>query len=158
MAGRRRRIHADTSVFGGVFDEEYAEASGTVFALVRTGRFNLVLSRVVENEIAGAPVEVSELFGDMLRYAEVAMTSEAAVDLQRAYLEAGIVSERYALDALHVALATVSGCSVIVSWNFRHIVHFRKVPMYNAVNIDQGYPIITICSPPEVIEYEEEEV
>ena len=37
-------------------------------------------------------------------------------------------------DALHVAVATVSGCSVIVSWNFKHIVNYRKIPLYNAIN------------------------
>lgn len=41
-----------------------------------------------------------------------------------AYLQAGIVTPRYFDDALHVALATVSGYTLIVSWNFQHIVHF----------------------------------
>ena len=38
------------------------------------------------------------------------------------------------LEDRDVALATVSKCSLIVSWNFKHIVHFEKIPLYNAVN------------------------
>jgi len=53
------------------------------------------------------------------------VTSEAE-DLQQAYVDAGIVPPSAKMDALHVALATVSGCSMIVSWNFRHIVHFQS--------------------------------
>jgi hypothetical protein len=55
-----------------------------------------------------------------------------------------------------VALATVTGCAVIVSWNFQHIVHFQKIPLYNAVNVLKGYRSIAIFSPREVILYEDE--
>jgi hypothetical protein len=64
------------------------------------------------------------------------------------------VSKKYSTDAMHVALATVAGARVIVSWNFKHIVNFRKIPMYNAINVMQGYNNIGIYSPMEVTEYE----
>ena len=38
-----------------------------------------------------------------------------------------------------------------VSWNFQHIVHFQKIPQYNAVNALHGYNSIAIHSPREVI-------
>jgi len=78
--------------------------------------------------------------------------------LRDAYLQAKIVTPKYADDALHVALATVAGCTLIVSWNFQHIVHFQKIPLYNAINVLQGYQPIAIYSPREVIHYEDEEV
>jgi hypothetical protein len=28
---------------------------------------------------------------------------------------------------------------MIISWNFKHIVHFQKIPKYNAVNALNGY-------------------
>ncbi len=61
-------------------------------------------------------------------------------------------------DALHVALATVSGCSLIVSWNFKHIVHFEKIPLYNAINAVNGFANIAIFSPLEVIKYEDQKI
>jgi len=54
-----------------------------------------------------------------------------------------------------VAVATVAECDVIVSWNFKHIVNFRKIPLFNAVNVLNGYRQISIYSPLEVINYEE---
>jgi len=44
---------------------------------------------------------------------------------------------------------------IIVSWNFRHIVNFRKIPLFNAVSVLKGYRQIAIHSPMEVISYEE---
>jgi len=78
--------------------------------------------------------------------------------LQQAYLRHGIVGQTALADALHVALATVSACRAIVSWNFRHIVHFQKIPLYNGVNRTEGYFEIDIHSPQEVIAYEDEDI
>ncbi len=72
-------------------------------------------------------------------------------------MQAGIVTEKWKADALHIAAATVRACPVVVSWNFKHIVNFRKVSQYNAVNLLQGYSSLSIVSPPEVIGYYEEE-
>jgi hypothetical protein len=44
-----------------------------------------------------------------------------------------------------------------ISWNFKHIVHFEKIPLYNAVNTLQGYHAIAIYSPQEVISYDDNE-
>lgn len=115
--------------------------------------FVLLLS-VVKAEIESAPKKVKDFFDDMLRYAEIVDVTADALKLRDSYLQSGIVTAKYSNDALHVALATVSDCDVIVSWNFKHIVHFEKIPLYNAVNILQGYQQISIFSPLEVIRYE----
>ncbi len=143
-------VYADTSVFGGAFDEEFYQASQFFFDMVRQGHFNLLTSVVVQAEVVA-------FFERMLNFAEIVEISEEALQLQRAYLDAGIVTEKWAADALHVALATVGGCSMIVSWNFKHIVHFSKIPLYNAVNTFSGYPSIAIHSSQETINYEDEE-
>ena len=150
------RVYADTSVFGGLFDEEFKVTSQIFFDQVKNGVFALVTSAIVQDEIALAPPEVMNVFDEMLKVCDVADVSEHALSLRDAYLHSRIVSQKYSDDALHVAVATVSGCTLIVSWNFRHIVHFQKIPLYNAVNAIQGYPQIAIFSPLEVISYEEE--
>lgn len=44
MTKRPIKIYADTSVYGGVFDEEFAEASKAFFDLVRSGEYTLCVS------------------------------------------------------------------------------------------------------------------
>ncbi len=149
------RIYADTSVFGGVFDEEFQGPSKTFFDAIKKSRFLLVTSELVRQEIQAGPKSVRELFFDILPIVDIADITAEALKLQRAYTDAGILSEKHSTDALHVALATVSRASLIVSWNFRHIVNFQKIPMYNAVNTLNGYSEIAIYSPLEVIEYED---
>ena len=158
MADTPFAVYADTSVFGGVLDEEFDQPSQAFFDQVRERRFRLVTSALVRAELEFAPQEVRHQIEEMLTVAELAELSEESLNLRNAYLQAGIVSEKWAGDALHVALATVSNCSAIVSWNFQHIVHFQKISLYNGVNAAKGYPKIAIHSPKEVIVYEDEDL
>jgi predicted nucleic acid-binding protein len=148
------RIYLDTSVFGGVFDEEFRRPSRMLFDQIQSGLYTLVTSAVVQQEMIGAPKEVTTLFDEMIPIAELVEISEQSLELRNAYLDAKIVSQNYSDDALHVALATVANCKLLASWNFKHIVHFNKISYYNAVNVLNGYNLISIFSPREVIIYE----
>lgn len=144
------RAYVDTSVFGGAFDEEFRHDSRAFLQHVREGRVRIILSPVVTQEIAVAPIHVQELAGEFAENADHAPITIGAVDLQNAYLAAQVVGRSNMTDALHVALATVHRADTIVSWNFRHIVNFRRIQMYNGINLIQGYNTIAIYSPREV--------
>ena len=150
---KKKRVYVDTSVFGGVFDEEFRNASFIFFDQIKKGEFSIVTSPVVIDEILLAPVEVQELYNNLQQFIEVIEISNEVLDLRDAYLSAKIVTKKYSNDALHVAFATISECSIIVSWNFKHIVNFEKITLYNAINLINGYKQVAIHSPMEVIKY-----
>jgi predicted nucleic acid-binding protein len=56
------RIYADTSVFGGLFDPEFAQPSQALFDEIESGRFVLVTSALVEAEIEPAPEAIRAAF------------------------------------------------------------------------------------------------
>ncbi len=145
------RVYVDTSVFGGVYDPEFSQASREFFNRVLQGRIQVVVSTSVADELENAPSEVRKTWEDWLPLVEVLEVTDEALSLQRAYLRSGVLTPKWDQDALHVAMATISGCAMIVSWNFRHIVNYRKIPQYNAVNTVEGYGPISIYSPLEVI-------
>jgi len=148
-------VYVDTSVFGGVFDEKFAEASGAFFDEVRNGRFDVLVSSVVIDELMDAPEQVRRFYTSLGSRVAVVEPSEAALELMRRYIAAGIVGERWRADAQHVAIASVCGCRAIVSWNFRHIVHFEKIPLYNGVNMSNGFGPLAIHTPQEMVHYED---
>jgi predicted nucleic acid-binding protein len=154
---RTRTSYVDSSVFGGVFDDEFEVDSRAFVRQAEQGRFTILTSVLVAGEIASAPALVRELYDKLIPKARILEISEPALSLQSAYLAEGIVSEKWADDALHVAIAAVAGADLIVSWNFRHIVHLDKISCYNEVNITKGYRPLAIHSPSEVISYEDEE-
>ncbi|HUT94723.1 MAG TPA: hypothetical protein VMY37_35025 [Thermoguttaceae bacterium] len=156
MVGPRAlRVYTDTSVFGGVFDDEFAAPSARFFELVRAGRFELLVSDISRQEISAAPAQVQLQFEEMLPFMRLVAVDEEVLALRDAYIAASIVGERWADDAGHVAAATVGEAELIVSWNFQHIVHFEKIRRYNAINALHGYRTLDIRSPAEVIDYED---
>ena len=54
-------------------------------------------------------------------------------------------------DAVHIAIATEARVDVLVSWNFKHIVNLRRIHAFNAVNLKQGYSVLEIRNPRDVI-------
>lgn len=151
MTSEAIRVYADTSVFGGVFDSEFEKGSVGFFDLVKRGNFQLVISALVEDELGKAPKSVRAFYEEIRDYAKLVDLTPEAIALQRAYMEANILTSQWEQDAQHVALASVAECAIIISWNFRHIVNFRKISLYNAVNMSLNYKTIAIHSPMEVI-------
>lgn len=150
---KRLRIYIDTSVVGGCFDEAFSEESGALFQMAREGKIILLVSDLLAEELELAPPEVQKEFGDLPpENLEATTRSQETERLRDVYLAAKVVNPSHKNDAHHVALATVAGADLIVSWNFKHIVHFDKIRGFNAVNFKEGYALIEIRSPKEVVE------
>ncbi len=146
------RIYVDTSVIGGCLDDDFAQDSTALLEMSRRGEATLLVSDLLAAELRLAPPEVIAVFDSLptpsLEAVSSSTESEALRDL---YLAAGVVGPGSTNDAHHVALATVARADMIVSWNFRHIVHLKKIRGFNSVNLREGYPPIEIRSPKEVV-------
>ncbi len=79
--------------------------------------------------------------------------NEKSEELAGAYLEAGVIPAHKRDDARHVAIATVAGLEIVVSWNHRHLANERKRNLFNAVNRLAGYEqTLLIHTPFEVMQ------
>ena len=56
------RLYFDTSVFGGVYDEEFEEISTLIFEMVKLGQIICVYSDLSETELQNAPQSVKDFF------------------------------------------------------------------------------------------------
>jgi hypothetical protein len=152
--GRPLRVYVDTSVFGGVHDDEFRDPSERFFAAVRDDVFVVLVSEALAVEIASAPAAVRATFEAHRDHMEALETTAEAAALAEAYLAARVVPAASHVDALHVALASVARADAVVSWNFKHLVQLRRIRGFHAVNVLRGYPLIEIRSPLEVIDDE----
>jgi len=154
---KRFRVYADTSVFGGCFDDEFADESKLFFSAIKEGKYTLVVSTITIAELRRAPESVRQVLAELPKDAiETLEFSEEITYLREAYLAAGILKPENKSDAEHIASASVADVDFVVSWNFKHIVHYEKIAGYQAVNLLNGYKEIRIYSPKEVVESEEE--
>jgi predicted nucleic acid-binding protein len=144
------RIYIENSVVGGYFDDEFKEYTQKLFDKFRNGICKPVISSHVIAELEnGAPERVKENL-KTIDYEEYTVNEEM-IKLAEKYMEQKIVSENYYSDALHIAVATVIGVDVLVSWNFKHIVNLDRIKLFNSVNLREGYNILEIRTPREVV-------
>jgi hypothetical protein len=135
-----QRVYLDTSVLGGCFDPEFADWSNGLIADLRRGLFKPVISQVTAAEVQDAPEQVQILYAELLALdPEIVEATENALELADAYQERKILTPKFYDDGLHIALATIAEADVLVSWNFKHIVRFDKIRLFNAVNLEYGY-------------------
>ncbi len=152
----KQRIYTDTSVLGGILDDEFKEWSIRLLEEFQTGKFILVLSDITLQELEGGPSEIHEQLSKISEEnIERLKINNDAKSLAREYLKEGVVTEKYIVDAQHIAIASVFKVDLVVSWNFKHIVNYKKIRSYNGVNLKNGYPLIEIRSPREVVDEKE---
>ena len=151
------RLYFDTSVFGGVYDEEFEEISTLLFEKVKLGQIICVYSDLTETELENAPKRVKDFFIDLPKeYILKVEVTEEAFELAQKYLDEKVVGPTSADDCRHIATATINKVDYLVSWNFRHIVNVFKIRGYNSINLRCGYSQLDIRSPKEIVNNEDD--
>ena len=150
------RFYFDTSVFGGVYDVEFEEATLQIFERVKLGRIVCVFSDLTESELAKAPEDVREYFKSLPREnMHKVLIDDEMIDLASKYIEEGVVGQASFDDCLHIATATISKVDLLVSWNFKHIVNIYRIRGYNSINVRMNYASLEIRSPKDILHYED---
>lgn len=123
----------------------------------RRTEFELFISQVVVRECQlGDSVAAAERL-EVLRDLPLLEQTERATDLAQALLKRVPLPDRAAVDALHIAIATVHGMDFLLTWNYAHIANAALRDQIEAVCREAGYEPPTICTPEELLLEEGEE-
>ena len=147
------RAYVDNSVISGMFDEnDHPERARPFWSAVFNGKIRVVLSDILEDEIARAPQHIRDFYRTIpeSQIERVISTSESNTLAER-YVAEGVVGQSNLDDCRHVALASIAGVDVLVSFNCTHIVRLNRIRKYNGINMLSGYSQIEIRTPDEVI-------
>lgn len=154
-------LYLETSIFGFYYDEQprnaiRRESVRMLFRQIELGILKAVLSPVTERELnksLGANrvglLALAEL-ADMLE-----VDDQEAQRLAALYVDENVIPQAYAADALHAAYAAVARCDVLVSLNLKHLANEWVSRRLNAINMREGYQLVSIRTPEEVVQYEE---
>ena len=151
-------IYLETTIFNFPFADDapqYKADTLKLFEEIGQGKFKPYTSEYVIEELEAAGDANRDVRLDLIRkYAvEIIPANEKAGNLASAYVESGIIPDKYSADARHIAVASIKGLDFIVSLNFRHIVKRKTIEGVELINFREGYKRIGIYSPAEVIEY-----
>jgi len=102
------RIYIDTSVVGGVFDDEFAESTKDFFHKVDSGDFIVVVSELLRTELLRAPDRVRDYLDKFKdRQIERVSRTDEALELADLYIAQKVVGATSLADCQHIATVTV---------------------------------------------------
>lgn len=114
--------------------------------------FDLVASQlVIQEAIAGDPIASQQRLA-VLEDIELLSVTEAAISLAQAFIEAGVLPQKAAEDALHIAIAVTNGVDYLLTWNCKHIANAVIRKQVERICHAKGYEPVTICTPEELME------
>lgn len=113
--------------------------------------YTVYISQVTEAELnATKDSHLRENLRNLVRDLPVLEIPDEAKELAETYIENDIIPEEYFNDALHIAVATLNGIDILVSWNFIHMVNLETRRKVKGINLVKGYKEIDIASPEEL--------
>jgi predicted nucleic acid-binding protein len=157
MQGKKLVLYLDTSVIGGYYDDEFLQDTQRLFQAVKDNEYDVVVSDLTLKELVKAPQRIKTLLHNLSIDFKEVVASPECVALANEYLKEKVVGQTSLEDCIHIATATVHKIDILVSWNFKHIVNIQRIRGYNAINIKNGYAVLEIRSPKDLIGYENKE-
>src|SRR5947209_8696857 len=117
----------------------------------RRDKFELFIAQVVVRECQAGDPDAAAQRLEVLRDLPLLEQTEEVTALAQALLEQVPLPERAAVDALHIAVATVHGMNYLLTWNCTHIANAALRGQIESVCRAAGYEPPAICTPEELL-------
>jgi hypothetical protein len=118
----------------------------------RRPRFDLFVSEFVVAEASLGDPDAANLRLEAIRgIPELTATQEARL-LGGRLMSEGAIPAQVAIDAYHIAVATVNGVDYLLTWNCTHIANAARRAIIESVCRKHGYEPPIICTPLELME------
>ena len=156
------KIYLDTSVISHLEHPDAPEKmrdTQMLWALLRKDLHDVVISEATLEELNRCAEPKRSHLRDMLSQVfYILIPSDAAtVALAEKFIDFGILRQKSFDDCRHIAAALVSGCDVILSWNFKHIVNHKTISGVKQVSVTEGFHDLMIYTPTFLIGAEEDD-
>ncbi len=114
-------------------------------------KFDLYISQIVIRESSGGDKDAAARRLEVLEGIQILEISEEAKALARDLVEHVPLPEKASLDALHIAIAVVSGMDYLLTWNCTHIANATLRNKIESICRSRGYEPPVICTVEELL-------
>jgi len=152
MPKLKSKIYLDTSVIS-VYDDsripQRQSQTRDFWKILKN--FKVYISEVTISEINNSPnIAKKKQLLNLASKFQILKITDQVKNLASEYIEKKIIPARYIDDALHLAIATINNCDILVSWNCKHLINLRTKREANKINLANGYKKIELVEPPMV--------
>jgi hypothetical protein len=116
----------------------------------------LVTSLETLDEIAKGESEKAKERVELVADLPLLEVNDDVADIANDLVQSGIVPDKAASDAIHIAVTSVHRVEFLVTWNFKHIANpFLRKRIRDLIT-KRGFQMPTMCSPEELLDYDED--
>ena len=150
---KKLKVYLDTSVISHLYQldaPEKMEETRKLWEILKDKNlYEVYISDIVKDELGKCREEKLGILIDYLYDMEynVIETDENIVELAGKIIDFGILKQKNMDDCKHIAAAILSGCDIITSWNFKHIVNVKTVRGVKVITTLEGYKDLLIYPP-----------
>jgi predicted nucleic acid-binding protein len=112
--------------------------------------YELFISEFVLVEAERGDVRMADGRLTILRGISILLETQAASDLAKQIISAQLIPPHAALDASHIAVATVHGMDYLLTWNCKHIHNVAIIRHIERLCERLGYTCPIICTPDDL--------
>jgi predicted nucleic acid-binding protein len=157
---RKLKIYFDTSIISHLDQQDAPDKmmeTNKLIEKVKADEYDVVISSVTLRELEECPEPKRSILLSYLQQMPhtTIQLNEEMLTIADKIIELGILKPKSIDDCQHIAAAIISGCDVIVSWNFKHIVNHKTMQGVKAVTAITGFPEMHIYTPTILIEGDE---
>jgi hypothetical protein len=113
--------------------------------------FDLYASQLVVQESRAGDAVIAQKRLAILDEIPLLDVNREAISVARTLIEKGPIPKKAAVDALHIAVATVHGTDYLLTWNCRHIANAEMQTAVAKICREAGYEPPIICTPEELL-------
>lgn len=117
----------------------------------RRAGFALFVSQLVVQEASVGDAEMARRRLEQLQAIPLLEINQEVENLARRLVVDGVLPKKAAVDALHIAVATVHGMDYLLTWNCKHIANAEMQNKVAAVCRESGFEPPVICTPEELL-------
>ena len=156
---RKLKIYLDTSVVNFISADDAPEKQDATLDFLKNhiNKYDVYYSDILDFEVNRTPDPLRKdfLLGTLkqfpFKYLDMRSRFEEIEELANGYLKAGLIPKSKRNDALHIAICTIFGFDVLMSWNYKHMANINKQIQINLFNADKGHPkTLYLLTPYEV--------
>ena len=113
--------------------------------------FQLVTSQTVHDECSKGNLDLAAKRINFLRGISLLKLNESVGSIAKELLSQGIIPQKAADDAIHIAVASVHSIDYLLTWNCRHLANPMIWWRVSEIVTNFGYRPSIICTPEDLI-------
>lgn len=113
--------------------------------------YDLCISEIVLEEAASGDAAAARRRLPFLQNLPLLDLTETVSDVAKAIMGSGLLPQEAARDAIHIAVSSVHGIDILLTWNCRHIANAAIRKEFRTIVAACGCELPTLCTPEELL-------